>query len=187
MKTRIAIVLAILVAISAATVDAAPEGGKWLLTPNLGAVFVHKDEDGGKYNGVTVNLALEKVNPSGKYALGFAAGTMWIIGTAPEDSDSRAPVYTSRPVYLTFKYFALSSERATGYLGLGAGVQVSDRDWENQSERKVGAAFAVPVGVQIWTHSGLYFNINYTFNYLNDSWYKDDIVHMVNLGVGFQF
>ena len=113
----------------------------------------------------------------------------WIIGTAPPDSDpnARDPLYTSTPMYVTFKYYAFTKGRTTGYLGLGAGIQVSHRDWKNESDRKISGAGAVPLGVQIWTNSGLYFNLNYTFNYLNDTWYPDDIVHMFNFGVGFQF
>ena len=187
MKTRIFIVLAVLLAISAAA-HTAPEGGKWMFTPNIAATYVSKGDDGGKYNGVGINGTLEKVISSGKFALGFNLGHIWIIGEAPEDEpEARDPLYSSVPVYVTFKYFAVGNDRATGYFGAGAGIQVSHRDWKNESDRKIGAAFGIPVGVQIWTNSDLYFNLNYTFNYLNDSWYTDDIVHMFNFGVGFQF
>ncbi len=131
------------------------------------------------------------------YSLGFALG--WIsfneipaAETPPATPENPEPQVTGidvNPVYITGKYF-LGSDKARFYLGGGLGVYTS----RQRSCSPVicntavtgGTALAVPLGLYVFPSEAFFFNVGYVFNWLSNSVLKNNIAHVINLGVGFQ-
>jgi hypothetical protein len=146
--------------------------------------------------------AYEKVSWDNKYSLGFAMG--WIASTEdssrfnadkpghglPGDSGVRTLNIDTFPFYAYGKYF-FGSPTIRAYLGLGLGAYITNVEvCSNLVCGKLsggGFALGVPLGVYCFVSKSVFFNANYFFNWLSDSPFDNNIAHVFNLGIGFQF
>jgi outer membrane protein W len=100
------------------------------------------------------------------------------------------------PVYLTGKFWVgKSGSRVKGYAGLGIGVYFGEAEIAEtgstssdpiyRKDRTSGAAFSIPVGITVRISEGMFINANYLFNALGDSFYDNNVAHMIAVGLGF--
>lgn len=133
----------------------------------------------------------------GNHSIGFAFG--WIgfneipvANTPPATPENPQPQVTGidvYPAYLTGKYF-LGGQQARVYLGVGLGAYTAKErrcsDLLCSTFVTGGVALGLPMGFYIFPSEDFFFNVGYVFNWLSNSVLKDNIGHVINLGVGFQ-
>jgi hypothetical protein len=164
-----------------------------LLMFNASYGFGKHNLTGEDLEGYGFSGAYEKVDWQGQFGGGFSIS--WISfendSTAASTPDSASYTIDSYPIYLYGKRY-FGSPNARFYIGLGMGVHVSKvkrfkGDSQTQTEDKFGGvALGAPVGLYLFLSRGLFVNVNYTFNYLKDSPFQDDLLHMGSVGIGFQ-
>lgn len=133
----------------------------------------------------------------GDYSIGFVLG--WIgfneipaVDTPPATPENPQPRLTGidvYPAYLTGKYF-FGSPQARFYLGAGLGVYTAREkrcsDLLCSTSTTGGLALGVPAGFYFFPREDFFFNVGYVFNWLSSSVLRNNIGHVINLGVGFQ-
>ena len=133
----------------------------------------------------------------GDYSIGFVLG--WIgfneipaAETPPATPENPQPRITGidvYPAYVTGKYF-VGSDKARFYVGAGLGAYTSkERRCSTllcSTYTSGGLVLGVPVGLYLFASEELFFNVGYVFNWLSSSVLKNNIGHVINLGVGFQ-
>lgn len=155
---------------------------------------------GETMDGWGFSAAFEKINWEGKYALGFAVG--WISYNDDSQSNGFPPVsipenpnpsiydINTFPFYFYGKLY-FGNPRTRFYIGGGLGAYVSkikvsgDNFYSTTSSG--GVALSAPLGFYLFASENVFFNVNYVFNWLSDSPLDNNIAHILNLGIGFQF
>jgi hypothetical protein len=123
---------------------------------------------------------------------GNLAGRIIITYLAGHDKDSnndRRINYQSIPIMLQGKYF-FGSDKIKGYLQGGIGLQFSRIEFSGPNillqDGDSGFACGLGLGGYFFTDEKIFINIAYNFSYLANSFYRDGIVHLLKVGIGFQ-
>lgn len=158
-----------------------------LFTMNLGPAIIKNKTNDNNLNGYNLSLNLEKMTMEGTSAIGVSLGI--IRSEAEYEIKDTVATYTitSHPALLSMKYI-FGSEKLKGYAGVGFGVHFSKlNQGEEFIETITEPAVNIPIGFMWVFNEGIYLNVNYTFNYLAQSFYTNDLAHTISLGVGIQF
>lgn len=156
-------------------------------TTSVGYVSVKNAGTGNSSDGYNVVGSLERLVMQDNALVGFNFGFIRSDDEFMTLKDTVKYVMTTYPVMLSIR-FLTGTEKFKVYLGIGAGIHVSTLDQSNEvSEKITEPALNLPVGFNWFFNDAIYLNLNYGFNFFSDSFYQNNIVHQVNLGVGIQF
>lgn len=156
-------------------------------TTNVGYVSVANTATLNTTDGYNVMASLERLVMQENALVGFNFGFIRSHDEVTTPLDTIKYVMTSYPALLSIR-FITGTEKFKGYIGIGLGVHVSNLDQTNDvSEKITEPAMNLPLGFHWFFNDAIYLNVNYAFNYFSNSFYSNDIVHQVNLGVGIQF
>ena len=87
------------------------------------------------------------------------------------------------------RYFGDSLGKIQGYIGLGLGIH-STRTSTNSpffSEHVTRAQATIPLGALFMVSETVFLNLGYSLAWLSESDFKSDLVHSLDLGLGFRF
>lgn len=195
MRTVGFVLTAVVALIGAATAQAQVEPGDGILTVSFGYSLAHTAASNDEVTGTRIGLAYEKLDWSAPGSFGFAIGYSSVQGeddVQPVSSRSRTST-ESVPLYLGGKYW-LGKSKIQGYLGVALGMYISWLEVTNaQTGEKIstdtttGFGLGIPLGGTWSLGPTLLISANYTLNWLWDNeFFKDDLLHTVNLGLGFR-
>jgi hypothetical protein len=134
-----------------------------------------------------LGVGVEQMQWSNRYSVGLSAN----FARATEKNDSLDASYNSIPVFITFKYL-FGTNRRTGYVGGGVGVHFARvsgtrADGSDIDESDNGMSVAGVLGSYIWFWKDTSINLEYVFNWSDTDIFKNGIIHLINVGVAFQF
>ena len=162
---------------------------KWsqLMSFNGGYATLVGENTGNTLEGYAFDFTYEQVNMDGDLSGGVMV--TYLSGRDEDTENERYLNYRSIPVLLQGKYF-FGSDMIAGYLQGGIGIQFSAVDYVGKnlmlSDADAGFAMAAGIGANFYTDEKIFINAAYNFSYLNNSFYRDGIVHLFKVGIGFQ-
>jgi len=147
---------------------------------------------GEAVDGGGIGLSMEQRGIGHNFSLAATFGYMRLDPKSNDTAVSKQYV-TSFPLFVGFKFW-LSDSKIQPFAGALFGVhfaqlnRVSIVSGESYPEVSTsGYGMNVPVGLAISVSDEMFINIGYTLNWLWDSGvFKDDLLHFVNVGLGFQ-
>jgi hypothetical protein len=173
----------------AATSTATAQYKNWskLTSFNAGYASLKAEDTGNNLDGYAFDFTYEQSNMDGNLA-----GGIMVTYMAAHDDDSensRRINYQSLPIMLQGKYY-LGSNRARGYLQGGAGIQFSWVEYSGPilllQDGDSGITLGGGIGGYFFTDEKIFINVAYNLNYLSNSYYRDGLIHLFKLGIGFQ-
>lgn len=189
MRTWVAISLCIMFA--APALAQVSEGDKFLILGGGYATGQIKST-GETVEGAGFGLSIEQRGIGHKFSLAATFGYMRLDPKSNDTAVSKQYA-TSFPLFVGFKFW-LSESKIQPFAGLLVGVhfaqlnRVSVVSGESYPEVSTsGYGMNIPLGVALSVSDEMFINIGYTFNWLWDSGvFKDDMLHFVNAGLGFE-
>jgi hypothetical protein len=179
----------LMVAISVYATNASAQFKSWsqLMSFNGGYASLVGEATGNTLDGYAFDFTYEQVNMDGN----MSGGVMitYLAGHDEDSENDRRINYHSIPILLQGKYF-FGSENLKGYLQGGAGIQFSRIEYTGPNllllDGDSGFAFSLGLGGYFFTDEKIFINAAYNFSYMSNSFYRDGIVHLFKVGIGFQ-
>jgi outer membrane protein W len=144
-------------------------------------------------DGGTVNFTFERIASDGRFSLGLNTGLVKIHEEFVREDELLRGDYDTIPISLALKwYYGDPRGRLLGYLGLGLGINFSSlaveaEDGTRNLDSDVGAAFALPVGLQFWFGDEVLLNANWVLTWLGNSFFENNFTNAVQLGLGYAY
>jgi len=182
-------VLFLIMAVSVFTTTASAQFKSWsqLVSFNGSFASLVGETTGNTLEGYAFDFTYEQVNMDGNLAGGVMV--TYLAGHDNDSENDRRINYQSIPVMLQGKYF-FGSDMIKGYLQGGAGIQFSRIEFTGPNllllDGDTGWAFGLGLGGYFYTDEKIFINAAYNFNIQTNSFYRDGIVHLVKIGIGFQ-
>ena len=169
------------------TVSAQFKNWSQLISFNGGYASLVGETTGNTLDGYAFDFTYEQVNMDGDMAGGIMI--TYLAGHDDDSENDRRINYQSIPVMLQGKYF-FGSEMIKGYLQGGVGVQFSRIEYTGPNlllqDGDSGFALNLGLGGYIFTDEKIFINAAYNFSYMSNSFYRDGIIHLLKIGIGFQ-
>lgn len=187
MKYRIMLFLLILILVFTATVSAQFTNFSQLISFNGGYATLTAEETGNTMDGYAFDFTFEQVNMDGN----LAGGVMIAYLNAQDvvENEEWHTNYQSIPILLQGKYF-FGSPYLKLYFQGGIGVQFSRIEHAGPklllADGDSGFAAGIGAGGNLFLGKKLFINAAYNLNYLSNSFYRDNLVHLFKIGIGFQ-
>ena len=188
MKYSKVLFLLIVICVFTATASAQFKSYSQLISFNGSWASMAAKETGSTFDGWAFDFTYEQVNMDGDLAGGVSITYL----TAQDEVENEAwhTNYQSIPILLQGKYF-FGSPNWKFYLMGGIGVQFSRIEHAGPNlllaDGDSGFAFGLGAGVNIFTSEKFFINAAYNFNHLSNSFYQDGLVHLLKIGIGFQY
>jgi hypothetical protein len=185
LTTIIAITVVVLIAAADAGAQLLPQSTLLKANGTLSVATIKSTDE--VVLGWGLGVGVEQMQWSNRYAVGLSAE----FARATESNDSLDASYNSIPVFLTFKKL-FGTNRRTGYIGAGVGVHFARvsgtrADGTEIKESDNGMSVAGVLGSYIWLWKDTSINLEYVFNWSDTEVFKNGIIHLLNVGVAFQF
>jgi hypothetical protein len=169
------------------TVSAQFKNWSKLMSVNGGYAMMTSEATDGSMGGYAFDFTYEQVNNDGTLAGGFM---ITYLAVHEDDTENARRInYQSIPIMLQGKYL-FGSEMVKGYIQGGIGLQFSRIEFAGPKlllqDGDSGFAFVLGLGGNIFTDEKIFINAAYNFNYLGNSFYRDGMIHLFKLGIGFQ-
>jgi outer membrane protein W len=154
-----------------------------------GWATAHPDNSNDSFSGYKIGGQWEKTMGINPWAVGAAVNYLHFkeSGTGAVNLTKK---YYSIPVTFYGKYLIGKDKKLQGYLKAAGGFQFSGIRLENQNsdtkDNDIGFALGTGAGVYYTLSEKMFFNVDYEFLYLTNSWYNNGIVNSVSLGLGFK-
>ena len=165
------------------------ENGSALFIVNGGTQFLDPEDTEQSLDGFSGGFSYEHSSWNGKWSGGFSLSYL-SSQTKDDSSSSRTVNFTSVPLTLFGKY-NFGSSKVRGFLRGNVGVHTSKI--ESAGERAgltdwdAGFVVGAGLGANLFMSKTMLLNAGYHFAYLSNSFYRDGLVHSLQLGIGFQF
>ena len=165
---------------------------KTLLTLNVGPTFGTLQTTDTKAEGATFNFTIEKfftehlsLGFNMAYIAGFSEVVVGDVALPP--TDTTVTDYWSLPSSITLRATIGTQSIIRPYVSLGLGIFYSESTEEvlGSSQHEWGFTASAPIGFWAFLNPKVYLNFNWTPAISTNSLFKDDFVHVVNVGVGF--
>jgi hypothetical protein len=154
---------------------------------NGGYASLVGETTGNTLDGYAFDFTYEQVNMDGTLSGGVLIS--YLAGHDDDKENERRLNIYSLPILLQGKYF-FGSDMVKGYLQGGVGLQFSRIEYSGKNlllqDADTGFAMLLGLGGNIFTDEKIFINAAYNFSYLNNSFYRDGIVHLLKVGIGFQ-
>jgi hypothetical protein len=153
-----------------------------------GYVFANIEETESSTSGFRIN-GLYEYKVSEKFSHGFSFG---YVGTKKEAASQLITEYkiNNWPVYYAPKYY-FGKGSFKGFAKGALGFHFSNRVRASQnSEIKandIGFYGGAGLGIMMETKKNLFFNVEYEWAYLSNSYYRNGFLNSAMLGIGFKF
>jgi len=187
MKYSKVLILLMIVSVFATSASAQFKTWSKLTSFNGGYALLAGENTGNSLDGYAFDVTFEQVNMDGD----MAGGVMikYLAGHEDDNENDRRINYQSIPIMLQGKYL-FGSESIKGYLQGGVGIQFSRIEYTGPNllllDADSGWALGLGLGGYFFTDEKIFINAAYNFSYLTNSFYRDGIVHLVKIGIGFQ-
>jgi hypothetical protein len=169
------------------TVSAQFKNWSQLFSFNGGYAILVGESTGNTLDGYAIDFTYEQVNMDGDLSGGILI--QYLAGHDDDTPNNRRINYQSIPVMFQGKYF-FGSDMVKGYLQGGIGLQFSRIEFSGANlllqDGDSGFTFGIGLGGIFFTDEKIFINAAYNFNYLGNSFYRDGIVHLFKIGIGFQ-
>lgn len=171
------------------TASASAQFKNWskLTTFNGGFASLVGETTGNTLDGYAFDFTYEQINMDGTMSGGIMI--TYLAGHDGDTENTRRINYASLPIMLQGKYF-FGSDMVKGYLQGSAGIQFSWVEYSGPNlllkDGDSGFAFGLGLGGNFFTDEKIFVNAAYNFSYLTNSFYRDGIVHLFKVGIGFQ-
>lgn len=182
-------VFIIILGLFAATSTATAQYKNWskLMSFNGGYASLKAEDTGNNLDGYAFDFTYEQSNLDGNLAGGIMVTYM---AAHDDDSDNDRRInYQSLPIMFQGKYY-FGSNQARGYLQGGVGIQYSRIEYLSSnlllSDGDAGFTAGGGIGGYFFTDEKIFINVAYNLNYLSNSFYRDGLVHLFKVGIGFQ-
>lgn len=166
---------------------------KTLLTLNVGPTYGSLQTTDTKAEGATFNFTIEKFfteHLSLGFNMAYMAGFSEVVAPPPmagAGTDTTVTDYWSLPSSITLRATIGTQSIIRPYVSLGLGIFYSESTEEvlGSSQHEWGFTASAPIGFWVFMNPKVYLNLNWTPALSTNSLFKDDFVHVVNVGVGF--
>ena len=154
---------------------------------NGGYAILDGESTGNTLEGYAIDFTYEQVNMDGNLSGGVLI--QYLAGHDDDTDNDRRINYQSIPVMFQGKYF-FGSDMVKGYLQGGIGLQFSRIEYSGPKlllqDGDTGFTFGVGLGGLFFTDEKIFINAAYNFSYQGNSYYRDGIIHLFKVGIGFQ-
>ena len=154
---------------------------------NGGYAILVGESTGNSLDGYAFDFTYEQVNMDGDLSGGVLI--QYLAGHDDDTDNDRRINYQSIPVMFQGKYF-FGSDMVKGYLQGGIGLQFSRIEYSGPKlllqDGDTGFTFGIGLGGLFFTDEKIFINAAYNFSYQGNSFYRDGIVHLFKIGIGFQ-
>jgi hypothetical protein len=190
MKIRLFRTLILLsITMLAAAAQAQYEKGSALLIVNGGTQFLNPEGTEQSLDGFSGSVSYERTSWDGKWSGGFSLSYL-SSQTKDDSSTSRTVNYSSVPLMMFVKYH-FGSPKVRGFLRGSVGAHSSEVESSGQlavvSDWDAGYLVGAGLGANFFMSKTMLVNAGYHFAYFSNSFYRDGLVHSLQLGIGFQF
>jgi len=179
--------LIMVISVFATTASAQFKNWSQLVSFNGGYASLVGEDTGNTLDGYAFDFTIEQVNSDGNIAGGLML--TYLTGHDDDSENNQHINYQSIPIMLQGKYF-FGSEMIKFYLQGGVGLQFSRIEYAGPKlllqDADTGLALGAGLGSYFFADEKIFLNIAYNFSYLKNSFYRDGIVHLVKIGIGFQ-
>lgn len=145
------------------------------------------DENG---TGWRLNLLYEFAPMEGKVSHGLSVGYVGFGADINDGSLSGSVDVNSWPIYYAPKY-SFGSDKFKGFIKGALGWQFSKIEYTgtllSAEDNDAGFAGGAGVGGMYFIKENLFLNLEYEFLWMSNSFYKDEALNTVSLGLGIQF
>lgn len=172
-----------------ATAQAQYEKGSALLIINAGTQFLDPEDTERSLDGFSGGISYERTSWDGKWSGGFSLSYL-SSQTKDENGNSRTVNYSTVPLML-FGKLNFGSPKVLGYLRGSVGAHSSQVEAGGElatvSDWDAGYVVGAGLGANLFMSKTMLLHAGYHFSYLSNSFYRDGLVHALQLGIGFQF
>ena len=187
MKYSKVLILIILVGFLVTTASAQFKNWSKLISFNGGYASLVGEYTGNTLDGYAFDFTYEQVNMDGNLAGGIII--TYLAGHDTDSGNNRRINYQTIPIMLQGKYF-FGSDKIRGYLQGGIGLQFSRIEFSGPNillqDGDSGFTGGLGLGGYYFIDEKIFINVAYNFNYLGNSFYRDGMVHLLKVGIGFQ-
>jgi hypothetical protein len=181
------ILLLLLIFALTTTTSAQFKNGSQQYSFNGGYAILVGESTGNTLEGYAIDFTYEQVNMDGNLSGGVLI--QYLAGHDDDTANDRRINYQSIPVMFQGKYF-FGSDMVKGYLQGGIGLQFSRIEFSGAKlllqDGDTGITFGIGLGGLFFTDEKIFINAAYNFSYQGNSYYRDGIVHLLKVGIGFQ-
>ena len=150
------------------------------------AVLVGEDT-GNRLDGYAFDFTYDQVNSDGSLAGGVMIS--YLAGHDDDSENEQRINVQSIPILFQGKYF-FGSDMIKAYLQGGIGLQFSRIEYTGPrimlQDGDSGFTLGLGLGANFFTDEKIFINAAYNFSYMSNSYYRDGIVHLLKVGIGFQ-
>ena len=158
-----------------------------LISFNGGYVLLDGEATDNTMNGYAFGITYEQVNMYGELSTGVLIS--YLAGHDEDSDNNRRINYQSIPILLQSKLF-FGSEKIKGYLQVGIGIQFSRIEFTSEKlllqDGDSGLVLGLGLGGLLFTDEKLFINLAYNLTLMTNSYYRNGIIHLFKLGIGFQ-
>lgn len=145
------------------------------------------DESG---SGWRLNLLYEFAPMDGKISHGLSVGYIGFGADVTEGPYNGSVDVNAWPIYYAPK-FSFGSDKFKGFIKGALGWQFSKIDYSGNiigvEENDAGFAGGVGAGGMYFINNKLFLNLEYEFLWLSNSFFRDESLNTVSIGLGIQF
>jgi len=179
--------ISILVFLMTATITLAQyQPGSRLLTVTGGWSLMNIEESSNSVGGFETGLSLEQTSFNGKWAYGAS----WTFVQIKEDVASDRAFYRTGPLTFQGKYL-FGGSGAKGFVQTNLGFHNSRVTWNGTradlQSWDYGFALGAGGGIQKYISEKAFVTMGYNIKWLQNSFFKDGLLHTFYGGLGFQF
>jgi hypothetical protein len=187
MKCSKVLIQIILMGLFVTTASAQFKSWSKLTSFNGGYASLVGEYTGNTMDGYAFDFTYEQVNMEGNLAGGIII--TYLAGHDKDSKDDRRINYQSIPIMFQGKYF-FGPAKYKGYLQGGIGLQFSRIEFSGPNillqDGDSGFTGGLGLGGYFFTDEKMFINVAYNFSYQANSFYRNGIVHLLKVGIGFQ-
>ena len=162
---------------------------KWssITTFNGGYANLVAEDTGNNLGGYAVDFSYLQTSLNGKYGAGIIIS---YINSQDEDTNKNRKInYSTFPIAAVGQYF-FGSNTFQAYIQGHAGIQFSRSEYSGNNiysfTGDAGLYLGTGIGSNIYLNDKILLNIAYNFSYISNGVYRDGVVHLFKIGIGFQ-